>query len=261
MSAFADLRAACTRAEALLAETARRRQSEPAAAPDAARLDAARLELERAAAACGPLPAGLARRVQQLRARFVLQARHAPAEALDGLYDAVRAGTLGGDPRVGRAGMSGAFLDAPGALARWRTAALAACVLLVVGSVVLSRAEVRFEDPAVPRPLHDPRDELLRRAPSDETAMAPDAARRMPEGASFVPLGPSGGRITPIESAPRFGGRARDEAATPFVLFHVGPGNTTRVQIEEGALLDALGQRLRVRVLPPPSAQDERESN
>ena len=45
--------------------------------------------------------------------------------------------------------------DAPRALARWRGAAVAACVLLAVGIGVLGRANVSFEEGPGPRPLAD----------------------------------------------------------------------------------------------------------
>ena len=277
MSALAELRAACTRAEILLAEAARARQAHPEAAPRPEQLEAARLGLEEAAAACGALPPALARRVQQLRARFVLQARAEPSGALDGLYEEVRAAAAA-DP-WGRAGMSGAFLDAPRSLVRWRGVALAACVLLAVGAIALSRAEVRFDEPAGPRPLQDPRDELLVRYEEDgEAEAAPAAAGAVPGRAALMRLAPSraeleraGGRSGTSQAGtsqpdavwrPRtraaMGGRSDREG---FFLFHVGGGAPTRVQIEEGALLDAAGKRLRVRVLPPEPAQDERESN
>lgn len=263
----ADLRRALKRVDAALAEAARLRQAHPEDASAARHRAEARAELERAVAACESLPAGLARRVEAARARLALHDRAVPPGALDGLYAAVRAGA-DADP-WGRAGMSGAFLDAPRALARWRTAALAACVLLAVGAVVLGRADVPGDAPTDERPLQDPREGLLERW--DGAAAADGGARAPWREGSIREVGvPADGGAAgdPWRTDPwrtdrgRHGrGGPRRNAHDDVVLFHwQRDGGGRRLEIEAGEMLDAAGGRLRVRVLPAPS-RDERESN
>ena len=268
MSAPRDLRTALARAEVLLDEAARARQTHPDDAPRADRLEDARVEVEQAAEACANPSPTLARRLQAVRSRFALQERAAPAGDLAGLVDDVQAAVAGSPWQ--RAGMSGAFLDAPRSLARWRGAAVAACVLLAVGVGVLGRANVSFEEGPTPRPLSDPRDELLQRF--DAPPMAADA-HAAPAG--FLRPSPAR-RAMPVRTgAPIDGMPADDEApgvawsvkglrsGQGYVVFHVH-GRSSRVgtfQLDEGALLDAADKRFRVRLLPGGAAPDERESN
>ncbi|MDF1702278.1 MAG: hypothetical protein P1V36_14085, partial [Planctomycetota bacterium] len=251
MSALADLRRALARAEALLADEGRDRQAHPedaAATTRAERLGALAEELERQAAACDSLPPALARRLTRVQARLALQGRRVPAEALSGVYEAVRAAAEGDS--WARAGMSGVFLDAPRSLARWRTAALAACVLLAVGALEMGRSYVTPRTDGHVRPLQDPRDDYLRRMDAPVAA----AAGALPRpGTLAVPVGmptgaPSGGTASTRDTAPTPGAwHATTQGGHPrgFVLFHMRGGGAVSggAPIEERTLLDAAGVR------------------
>jgi len=148
--------------------------------------DLARLLVELEAAAAGrPDDATRhARRLDRVRALAALQMREVPDSTLAGLYEDVRAGVAGANAWH-RAGMSGAFLDAPRSLVMWRRAAVAACLLLAVGAGfslgggTLGTPGTPYEGQVMRRV--DPRDALLERlgtrAPSAQPAAYPGAVR------------------------------------------------------------------------------------
>lgn len=255
MSPRDDLRAALAHAERLLAASASARQARPDAETDVAALDAARLAVERAAAACETLTPALARRVQRVQASVQLQGRRPPARDLDGLFEAVRDG-VAGDPWA-RAGMSQAFLDAPRVLARWRGAAMAACVLLAVGAFALGRTQGAGDDDTG-RPLHDPRDELLERVDAPSTAAA-----ALPH-ASYLQPASNASRAAPAVPSVGAGDRAPEPTRgvrRGFVTFHFGGSFRagSSISFDEGVLLDGVDARWRLRLQPP--AEPLRESN
>lgn len=109
-----------------------------------------------------------------------LRGREVPRGLLEGLYDEVRTQVAAATPeqRWARAAMSGAFLDAPRALALWRRTALAASLLLVVGGGLVVRERLGGAGaPPQGRPLTaaDPRDGLLLSQDASERTGAPAA--------------------------------------------------------------------------------------
>ena len=142
-----------------------------------------------------------ARRLDRVRALAALQMREVPGSTLEGLYEDIRAEVTGANAWH-RAGMSGAFLDAPRSLVLWRRAALAACLLLAVGAG-FSLGGGTLGSPGVDYGgqtmlLVDPRDALLERLDARGPA-APPAAQ--PAG---YPGAARGGMRT-VGSAPRRG--------------------------------------------------------
>lgn len=160
------------------------RESTPSAPQEGPRLVHA---LEALDEACAEDPRGaerLARRIARARALVALRMREVPDEALDGLYESVRAHTIeaeAGDLAWRRAGMSRAFLDAPQTLARWRSLAVAACALIAVGVGLVVTRQVDVVDPtsqptaAQPGSAGDPRDEILSRWKSAGAEASPDS--------------------------------------------------------------------------------------
>ena len=173
--------------ESLLRARARLRLDHPSAEAAASadprldeQIELAMAALDEALAASPADAAGraTARRVERVRALHGLQTRPLPDEALDGLYDDIRSGVTAGmgAPWV-RAGMSGTFLDAPHSLVIWRRTAMAACLLLAVGTGFF------FGDAYLPATERggtgaDPRDRLLRPAGvGDATRVTPASSR------------------------------------------------------------------------------------
>lgn len=153
------------RADALLEESSRARMERATSADQAEireHLEQTMLRLELALEREPAEADRLARKAQAVRGRYALHARRMPEGRLDGLYEAVRA-EASGERGWMRAGMSGAFLDAPRNLVIWRRTAMAACLLLAVGAGMMLTEQRGFEAPGAGgmRAGFDPRDELL----------------------------------------------------------------------------------------------------
>ena len=130
-------------------------RAEPIHEACAEALDAASSHLE----ACSPCRTRLGARLSRLQGLHALRERSAPEGTFDGFFDQVRE-RVPFAPAGG--GMSPAFLDAPRSLRLWRSAALAASVLLAAtAGFAFTRGSGGGLDPAVERPLHDPRERLL----------------------------------------------------------------------------------------------------
>ena len=99
------------------------------------------------------------RALAEAEALSALHARELPVDSLEGFYD----GICERAPYVAAGGgMSPAFLDAPRTLLRWRRAAIAASLLLALGTgYALSGGFASGPPDAGFRRLHDPREELL----------------------------------------------------------------------------------------------------
>ncbi len=234
MSAPLPLCEALRAAEAALDDLTRERLAHPEREVHEAEARVRRAMATLGEAAPQPLSAELQARLDTLLARHALHARAVPGRVLEGLFEAVQAGA--GADRWGRAGMSGAFLDAPRSLGRWRALAAAACVLLFAGGGLLSQARVSFDEPPGVQPLQDPRDELLPRL--DAPAVSAASARR-----ALEPVGDA----VPVGHAPA----RRDGRGAPrrgVVSFHIlGSGGVAgRISIDEVRVLDAAARRLRV---------------
>ena len=195
-------------------------------------LEEALATLEAAAAAEPALAARHRARLERARGLGALSTRRVPTERLDGLYEAVRAGTR--DPWA-RAGMSGAFLDAPQSLVRWRMLATAASLVLAVG-IGLQLGRQDAASPRAPHPLSDPRDELLLRLD------APVATA----GEAIQPVGLPGAQAAPGTWVSDEPARA---AGTMVFTFPAGRGDDVRI-------FDAIDRRLRLRPAPPPARGD-----
>ena len=101
-------------------------------------------ELEQGAAEDPVAASRYAKRIADVRARMALHIRDVPDEALEGLYDDIRAATDSDNP-WSRSRMSEAFLDAPDSLARWRFAAMAACAVLALGAGLFAGGGLGFD--------------------------------------------------------------------------------------------------------------------
>lgn len=108
---------------------------------------------------CPPCTARYGARVRALEGRRALNERDLPDGTFDGFYAAVRERMPLAPPG---GGMSLAFLNAPRSLRIWRSAALAAGLLLILGTgFVLTRNHASDQATDNARPLHDPRIHLL----------------------------------------------------------------------------------------------------
>jgi len=192
------------------------------AIPADADTDALRQELDAAAARDPEGAARLGVRLRAARAGLALQARAIPDDALEGLYDQVRAATGEASPWA-RARMSEAFLDAPLNLQRWRGAALAACAVLAVGAGLFAGGRLGFDDGAGARALErvDPRNRLLPRL----DAVAYPAPQR---GSAYGTFVSDPGADAPLPSA------------SPFYLFVGDPRRGSDAQHRLDAVLRPL---------------------
>lgn len=95
---------------------------------------AALTEVREHLSACPSCRRRLGTRLGRVEARDALKRRAMPDGVLDGLFDDIQARVPHG-PAGG--GMSTAFLDAPQALRVWRSAAMAAMVVLGVGTAIV----------------------------------------------------------------------------------------------------------------------------
>lgn len=118
------------------------------------------------AAACGACRARHGARLAQAQGVVALRSRRVPAGLLDGLTDDVLARARSA-PRGG--GMSRAFLDAPQSLARWRAAAAAAGVLVVVLGGLAASGRIAWREGGTAAPVGDGWVAL------DDVALAPRA--------------------------------------------------------------------------------------
>ncbi len=152
-------------------------------------------ELEQCAAEDPVAASRFAKRIADVRARMALHIRDVPENALEGLYDDIRAATDSDNP-WSRSRMSEAFLDAPDSLARWRFAAMAACALLALGAGLFAGGRLDFDG-------RGDADALAREDLRDRTLERFDVA-----GNLRLPMLPSRRTATFVSTQPRMPGDA-----------------------------------------------------
>ncbi len=185
--------------------------------------------------ACPACAARHGRRLAALEARQALAGRELPVDAFEGFFEAIHERVPFTAPG---GGMSATFLDAPRALRIWRSAAVAASLILAlgVGYVATGGLGAAGDDGAASvRRLHDPRDQLL---PSFD------------DGSSTAwPASQAGFLLRPMHAPVTRGHEAFFEPATPEPIFVEGGGGGVG---EEG--IDPVGPGGR----SEPGAREER---